>query len=205
MSKLLVPYYEHPAERPDAWDALIAAAPSLYGVVLNPADGPGSSPDEAFAAVAGRLRSAGVRVLGYVDTAYGRRPPQDVVREAARHHAWYGVHGLFLDQAATSARQLPYYADLRTALAATHDTYVTLVLNHGAVPHAGYARIADLLVTFEGPWSAYRPSGPPGPDTCHLVYEAPPDAVAQAPVHCLVPGRLPHPWGTLPYQLEPVR
>ena len=41
MSKLLVPYYEHPAERPDAWEALIAAAPSLYGVVLNPADGRG--------------------------------------------------------------------------------------------------------------------------------------------------------------------
>ncbi|MFE9413152.1 spherulation-specific family 4 protein [Streptomyces sp. NPDC006704] len=203
MSKLLVPYYEHPAERPDAWDALIAAAPSLYGVVLNPADGPGSSPDAAFAAVAARLRSAGVRVLGYVDTAYGRRPPQDVIREAARHHDWYGTHGLFLDQAATSALHLPYYADLRTALAATHDTYVTLVLNHGAVPEPGYARIADLLVTFEGPWSAYRPNLAAGPDTCHLVYDAPPGALSRAPVHCLVPGGLPHPWGTLPHHLEP--
>ncbi|MFD7340368.1 spherulation-specific family 4 protein [Streptomyces violascens] len=205
MSKLLVPYYEHPAEQPEAWDALIAAAPSLYGVVLNPASGAGSSADAAFAEVADRLRSAGVRVLGYVDTAYGARQPQDVVREAARHRAWYGVHGLFLDQAATSALQLPYYADLRAALAATYDTYVTLVLNHGAVPHPGYARIADLLVTFEGPWSAYPPAGPTGPDTCHLVYGAPPDAVAQAPVHCLVPGQLPHPWGTLPHRLEPVR
>ncbi|MFE9553397.1 spherulation-specific family 4 protein [Streptomyces sp. NPDC006692] len=204
MSKLLVPYYEHPAERPDAWEALIAAAPALYGVVLNPASGAGSSPDDAFASVAARLCSAGVRVLGYVDTAYGRRPPQDVVREAARHRAWYGVHGVFLDQVATSADQLPYYADLRAAFFATYDTYVTVVLNHGAQPHPGYARIGDLLVTFEGPWSAYRPTGPAGPDTCHLVYGAPPDAVAQAPVHCLVPGQLPHPWGTLPHRLEPV-
>ena len=33
---LLVPYYEHPSVRPAEWDALIAAAPGVYGVVLNP-------------------------------------------------------------------------------------------------------------------------------------------------------------------------
>ncbi|MFF5424347.1 MULTISPECIES: hypothetical protein [unclassified Streptomyces] len=49
---LLVPFSEHPADRPDAWAALLAAAPALYGVVLNPAGGPGTAPDPAFAEVA---------------------------------------------------------------------------------------------------------------------------------------------------------
>ncbi|MEW2043995.1 hypothetical protein AB0885_44960, partial [Streptomyces sp. NPDC005534] len=55
---LLVPYYEHPSVRPAEWDALLAAAPRLYGVVLNPGSGPGEHPDPAFAAVAARLRAA---------------------------------------------------------------------------------------------------------------------------------------------------
>ncbi|MEU6215655.1 spherulation-specific family 4 protein, partial [Streptomyces sp. NPDC047023] len=71
---LLVPLYEHPADRPEAWERLIRSADRLHSVVLNPGNGPGSAPDERFAHVAERLRDAGVPVLGYADTDYGRRP-----------------------------------------------------------------------------------------------------------------------------------
>jgi hypothetical protein len=70
---LLIPLYVHPAEDPGAWHRLITAADRTYGVVLNPANGPGDAPDPAFAAVAGALRTAGARLLGYVDTDYGTR------------------------------------------------------------------------------------------------------------------------------------
>ncbi|WP_228982910.1 spherulation-specific family 4 protein [Streptomyces sp. DH12] len=201
--KLLVPYYEHPADRPAEWDALVAAAPLLYGVVLNPANGAGAAPDPAFADVAARLRAAGVRVLGYADTDYGRRPHADVVRDLLSHRDWYGADGAFLDQTAADPALLPHYRRLSVAARAAGAT--TLVLNHGTPPDPAYADLADLLVTFEGPWETYRADGrdrPVADHHCHLVYAAPPDARLTAPVGCAVPGDGAHPWGTLPHALE---
>ncbi|MDQ1011249.1 hypothetical protein QFZ82_005734 [Streptomyces sp. V4I23] len=208
MSGLLVPYYEHPADRPAAWDAVVAAAPRLYGVVLNPASGPGAAPDAEFAAVAARLRDAGVRVVGYVDTDYGRRPHAAVLADLLRHRDWYATDGVFLDQVASGPEALPHYG--RIAVAARAAGATTVVLNHGVHPDPAYAELADLLVTFEGPWDAYRTAGVPSwtsthpPERfCHLVYAAPPDARAGAAIHCVVPGTGAHPWGTLPHALAP--
>ncbi|MGN9762227.1 spherulation-specific family 4 protein [Streptomyces sp. SD31] len=222
MNELLVPYYEHPSVRPAEWDAIITAAPRLYGVVLNPASGPGETPDAAFAEVATRLRGAGgpspggVRVLGYADTDYGRRPHADVVRDIARHRDWYAADGVFLDQVAAGREEFAYYQRLATA--AWGVGCGTLALNHGTAPHPSYARIADLLVTFEGTWESYTRLGPQqwrgggGVRLCHLVYGVPAGVeVADlarargAAVHCGVPGMGDHPWGTLPHTLEPAR
>jgi hypothetical protein len=210
---LLVPYYEHPAVRPAEWDALVTAAPRLYGVVLNPASGPGDRLDPAFGAVAGRLREADVRVLGYVDTDYGRRPLANVLRELTRHRDWYGTDGTFLDQVAATESGFGYYRRLATAVRGLGTG--TLVLNHGTAPHPSYARVADVLVTFEGAWATYRRRPPPpwtgaGATLCHLVHGVPAgvDAAALArergaALHCAVPGVGDHPWGTLPHALEP--
>ncbi|WRZ93338.1 spherulation-specific family 4 protein [Streptomyces sp. NBC_01007] len=210
---LLVPYYEHPAVRPAEWDALVAAASRLYGVVLNPASGPGDRLDPAFEAVAGRLRTADVRVLGYVDTDYGRRPLADVLRELTRHRDWYGTDGAFLDQAASVESGFGYYRRLATAVRGLG--HGTLVLNHGTAPHPSYARVADVLVTFEGTWATYRRRPPPpwtgaGASLCHLVHGVPADVDVATParergaaLYCAVPGVGDHPWGTLPHALEP--
>lgn len=216
---LLVPLYEHPSDRPEDWERLIGSADLLHSVVLNPDSGPGGAPDERFAAVAERLRGAGVPVLGYVDTAYGRRPHAEVVQDLLRHRDWYGTDGAFLDQAAATPELLAHYG--RLAVAARAAGARTLVLNHGVHPHPGYAELADLLVTFEGPWDAYRDAyrdaaalppwtaDHPAQRFCHLVYAVPPGAPAaelaeerRAAVHCAVPGTGAHPWGTLPYALE---
>ncbi|WP_369237739.1 spherulation-specific family 4 protein [Streptomyces sp. R21] len=211
MKSLLVPYYEHPSVRPAEWDALIAAAPRLHAVVLNPASGPGDRPDPAFAEAAARLRAADVRVLGYADTDYGRRPRADVVRDLSRHRAWYGADGVFLDQVASGIAEFAYYRGL--AATAWGARFAALVLNHGTVPHPSYARIADVLVTFEGTWQTYRrlrtePWTGSGARLCHLVYGVPAgvDLAEQARargagLHCAVPGGGAHPWGTLPHAL----
>ncbi|MEV7001094.1 spherulation-specific family 4 protein [Streptomyces sp. NPDC093982] len=216
MTDLLIPYYEHPSVRPVEWDAVIAAAPRLYGVVLNPASGPGDAPDPAFAEVAARLRAVDVRVLGYADTDYGRRPHADVVRDITRHRDWYRADGVFLDQVAAGQAEFGHYQRLATA--AWGAGHGTLVLNHGTAPHPSYARIADLLVTFEGPWASYTRLGPQpwrgatGVRLCHLVYGVPagvdlaePARARGATVHCAVPGVGDHPWGTLPHGLAPAR
>ncbi|MEW2121358.1 spherulation-specific family 4 protein [Streptomyces sp. NPDC005474] len=208
-SGLLVPYYEHPSVRPAEWEAILAAAPRLYGVVLNPASGPGDRPDPAFAEIAARLRARDVRVLGYADTDYARRPVAAVIRDLVRHHDWYGADGAFLDQVTSGPHGFDHYR--RLASAAWGAGIRTLALNHGVAPHPSYARIADVLVTFEGTWDTYRTERPdpwrsPGTRLCHLVYGVPADADPEAEartrgaaLHCAVPGTGDHPWGTLPH------
>ncbi|MDH6224139.1 MULTISPECIES: spherulation-specific family 4 protein [Streptomyces] len=209
---LLVPLYVHPAEDPDAWRRLTASADRVYGVVLNPASGPGVRPDPAFTAVAGALRAAGARLLGYVDTDYGVRDPAEAVEDMRRFREWYAVDGCFLDRVTTARESL---AGCRRLVRAVRRCGArTVVLNPGAHPAPGYTRLADLTVTFEGPWTVYasafsRPARAaresPG-RLCHLVYGVPealvPLAVRTAhergaAVCGPVTGGLPNPWAGL--------
>ncbi|MFE9401494.1 spherulation-specific family 4 protein [Streptomyces sp. NPDC006530] len=209
---LLVPLYVHPAEDPVAWRRLTEVE-DLYGVVLNVADGPGAAPDGAFAEPVGALRSAGVRVLGYVDLDYGARPPAAVVRDIECHREWYGTDGYFLDRAPADRTGLPFVRQVSRAVRRGGAT--TLVLNPGVHPAPGYLRLADLVVTFEGHWTTYvsaftRPGWAdrqPPERLCHLVYGVPEALLALARrtagergagVCCVVERELPNPWAALP-------
>ncbi|MEU1042462.1 spherulation-specific family 4 protein [Streptomyces sp. NPDC005907] len=206
---LLIPLYVHPAEDPAAWHRLITSADRTYAVVINPADGPGTSVDPAFAAAAEALKAAGARLLGYVDTDYGARPAADVTRDVVRHREWYGADGCFLDRVTATPAELP--ACRRLVRSVRRLGASPVVLNPGLHPAPGYARVADLIVTFEGHWSTYvsafsRPSWTarhPPERFCHLVYGVPealvPLAVRtagqrRAGVAGPVTGELPNPW-----------
>ncbi|MFE9436615.1 spherulation-specific family 4 protein [Streptomyces sp. NPDC006640] len=209
---LLIPLYVHPSEDPGAWHRLITSADRTYGVVINPADGPGAGPDPAFTAATGALRAAGARLLGYVDTDYGARHPDEIADEVLRHRDWYGTQGCFLDRVASTPEALPVFK--RLVQSVRRLGAAPLVLNPGVHPAPGYARLADLLVTFEGHWSTYvaafsRPEWTarhPSERFCHLVYGVPealvPLAVRTArdrgaAVTGPVTGELPNPWSRL--------
>ncbi|MGA5494972.1 spherulation-specific family 4 protein [Streptomyces cinereoruber] len=209
---LLIPLYVHPAEDPDAWHRLITGAAHTYAVVLNPASGPGDAPDPAFVAAARALRSAGARLLGYVDTDYGMRDADAITEEALRHREWYGVDGCFLDQTTAGRDGLP--ACRRTVRSLRREGISPVVINPGVHPAPGYVRLADLTVTFEGHWTTYvstfsRPSWTarlPSERLCHLVYGVPaplvPLAVRTARergagVCGPVTGEPPNPWAGL--------
>jgi hypothetical protein len=176
---LVVPAYFHPAVAPEWWEALAGtAAGYIRVVVVNVAGGPGEVPDPSFAAAVARLRAAGVRTAGYVDTAYGARRHADVLADLRRFRDWYRVDGVFLDQVSASAGDLPHYRGISAAARACGADPV--VLNPGVHPAAGYAELGDLLVTFEGAWPAYRrltvPAWArrrPAREFAHLVYGTP--------------------------------
>jgi hypothetical protein len=151
--RLIVPAYFHPATDPRAWTWLAERAADIELIVLNLADGPGARADAAYFPVLDRLRAAGVTVTGYIDTDYGRRPADEAAADLGRYLDWYQVDGVFFDRAAATAGQLGHYADL-TGRARGLGARV-VALNHGAHPIEPYAEHADLLGTFEGPWSAY--------------------------------------------------
>jgi hypothetical protein len=169
-----VPAYFHPAVAATDWDRLARARVSA--VVLNIASGPGAALETELGTVAAAVRAAGTPVFGYVDTAYGRRPAEAVEAEIHRYRRWYGIDGVFLDQASSSPALLPWYR----AVAADARRFGIVVLNHGTYPDERYADLADALVTFEGPWPAYRAVRPPAwalrrPANTfwHLVYATP--------------------------------
>jgi len=151
--RLIVPAYFHPATCPHEWGWLADHASEIRMVVLNPANGPGAQPDAALFPALDRLRRAGVTVAGYVDTNYGQRAPDRAVADLCRFVGWYQVGGVFFDRSAVAPGEVGYYAGLAARARELGVRHVAL--NHGAHPTEAYAEHADLLGTFEGPWTAY--------------------------------------------------
>jgi hypothetical protein len=177
---LAVPAYFHPDVETADWvaltdPALLDGSPfdGVRFVVLNVANGPDTWRQGPFVRAIDGLHRAGVPVIGYLDTGYGRRPVATVLAEAARYREWYGVEGAFLDQVRSDPDGLEHTAAITAGLRAAP----LLVLNHGTHPDEAYAGLADILVTFEGPATAHRALTVPDwvwayprARFCHLVY-----------------------------------
>ncbi|MEV6250166.1 spherulation-specific family 4 protein [Streptomyces sp. NPDC051742] len=151
-----VPGYAHPLLAPVEWGELTRPGTPLHWAVLNVAEGPGSRPDPHCLEAAGKLRNAGVRVLGHLDAAHGSRPFGELVSEAHRFLDWYKVDGYYLDRAPADRADLAGMRRVTATLEAVLGGEAHLVLGHGAHPHPGYAEVADQLVTFSGAWADYR-------------------------------------------------
>ncbi|MBB6420642.1 spherulation-specific family 4 protein [Streptomyces sp. AK010] len=181
-----VPGYAHPLLAPTEWGELTRPGTPLHWVVLNVADGPGARPDPHCLEAAGRLRNAGIRVLGHLDTRYGTRNFGELISDAHRFVDWYQVDGFLLERCpadhAGLAEVRRTVATLRVIRDAAH-----IVLGHGIHPHPGYVELADQLVTFSGPWSDYRWSqvaewtaGHAPERFCHFVHGVPRTHLAEA-------------------------
>ncbi len=66
-------------------------------VILDPANGPGTSIDPTYTNAVEQLRAAGIVMLGYVNTNYGNRSKTIVERDIARWVNFYKPDGIFLD------------------------------------------------------------------------------------------------------------
>lgn len=185
LPKLVVPAYFQPGAQADLWQQLARQAEDVRQVVLNPASGPGDAPDHGFAAAAAMLREAGIAVLGYVDTNYGRRTGRDALADLYQYLNWFDADGVFFDRVAVGQELLDFYATLTRR--SREMGARTVVFNHGSYPLEAYAEHADLLGTFEGPWEAYLRLGVPrwtrprpASTFYHVVYSVPPEHAADA-------------------------
>ncbi|MEU6997410.1 spherulation-specific family 4 protein [Nonomuraea sp. NPDC046570] len=193
-----IPVFFHPETRPESWRRLLAAPPRMAAVAP---DGP------AFQRAVGALQAAGTEVLGHVDTDFGLRPIADVRADLRRLRNGYGLRGVFLDQAAACADRLDHYREIVDGVRGT------IVLNPGVYPDPGYAALADVLVTFDGPLPAYRAMREPAwarslarGRFCHLVHEVPGQAADATVRRAVRHAGLVHvtdrpgtdPWGDLP-------
>ncbi len=209
-----VPWYVHPAEAPERWDALAGLAPRCRFVVANVHDGPGGADDPWYPRALVALHRH-VPVLGYVDLAYGDRPRRLVLDDVAAWVARYQVDGVFLDQVPSAARAIVGLAQLAEATRRLGAGVV--VANPGVVPSPDHLEVFDVTCTFEADAEAYTWFEPPAwlravpaDRVWHLVHGCPPGLVPAlldragrtgAGVAWVTEGVLPNPWDRLPAAL----
>ena len=145
----LIPAYITPAAIAD----LVDGPEHRRLIVINPASGPGHAPHTPYREAVAAARDSGAQVVGYVPTGYGARDPAAVEADIDRYREWYGVNGVFLDEAAHDEALLSHYRAL--SLHAREAGVGLVVLNPGVVPAEGYFDLADVVVTYEGPATAY--------------------------------------------------
>ena len=146
----IVPLYSNPSSA--AWSAVAAAKRANPSVpvlaVINPYNGPGTSAQSNYTSSIASLVSAGVKVIGYVYTSYGKRLAGDVQADVDRYRSFYpGVTGIFFDEMATTVGLESYYAGL-TAYAKSHGFDFTIG-NPGSDSRASYVGTVDVILIYE--------------------------------------------------------
>jgi hypothetical protein len=175
-----------------AFDRLVASAATVDRVIVNgPASGPADPLDPVLAAAIRRLATAGVTVLGYVDTGYlgrtgaattrlnpGSTALADWVRQAdadaatwQRLYASAGLGGIFFDQTLPACGEgdefLRAYGDLADGVWRRGDAGgdagggPVVAINPGVAVEECYTEVADVIVVAENTFTAYRDWTPP--------------------------------------------
>jgi hypothetical protein len=172
---------------PSGWIQTVSSQAVPGTMILDiTTSGAGSAPDPAFQTAIKRARAAGVTVLGYANTDFGKRPTAAVETDVRNYKAWYGVTSILLDQSASGAGQLGYYRRL-AGFVRSVDPGGAVWLNPGTYPDPRYMAIASVVMTFEGPYSSYSQLHVPGwvsryPATkfAHTIYATPGSELASA-------------------------
>jgi hypothetical protein len=208
--RLGLPAYGYPGT--GLWESLSAPQSGAL-VIMDPADGPGHAIDPRYSAAVATAMGHGLHILGYVTTSYGHRDASAMVEEIERYREWYGVPGIFLDEAPASVSSA---AAISRAVSHIRASGLSLAINPGQPdidPHD--AAIADHVVNFEGPYASYRRCRFPdwvhdvdGATFWHLIYEVRDaqtmrDVVAMAVranagIAYITDATMPNPWERLP-------
>ncbi len=200
------------------WMQMRDGYPAVGMAILNVDNGPGNTLNRSQLEHVKSNQAAGVLVLGYVYTRHGHRDIAQVEADVNRYFQWYGVNGIFFDEANTNCAYLPtYYTPLYDYVKGI-DAQAIIALNPGSPTAECYMTATDILVTFEGDYSTYtsaRYAQPAWIDNYptrrfwQLIFDAPTtqdmqDAITLARARragwvYVTPARLhPGPWNTLP-------
>jgi hypothetical protein len=188
--RIIVPAYFDPGPE---WDRVIAAAPIVSHVIVNPNSGPDEAVNPAILEQVQRCQAAGIKVLGYVFTDLGQEDPEVVKDQIRRYQEWYAVDGIHLDGVQDDAEAIPYYADIAEVIRVGGQPSQpggealpgVVMINPGYVPDEGFMAIADIVEVYEYYYANYP--GQDFPDWlrnypadrfAHVVRDAPAQAVA---------------------------
>lgn len=207
-----MPLYSNPSDPP--WKAIVTAKlahPSVtVRAIINPNSGPGDSKDPEYAQGIATLDAAGIVVLAYVATTYGKKAPAAVQAEITTYQGWYpGLKGVFFDEMSNKVGDEPYYQGLDNFVKGKG--YTVTVGNPGTDIPASFVGTVDTILIYESEGlpkvSSLDPfSGQFAPDNFGVIpYGVPAlDAAFVAGARAkvgfiyLTDDGLPNPWDKLP-------
>lgn len=135
------------------WDRTLENPDVLGPVIINIGNGPGAAPDADWLAQVKIARSRGAHVIGYVSTAYGVRSENEILGDIAKHKAFYGVDGVFLDEMTngvdTNAKFVPAYKRLYDKIKAQYGKGFWVVGNPGTSTSEDVLQCADTVMVYE--------------------------------------------------------
>jgi hypothetical protein len=155
-------------------------------MLLNVDNGVGTGPLSHFQTLVTKAQHAGIAVLGYSSTSYGKRPISSVETEVRDYKAWYKVNGIFLDLTQGTPGEFSYYQKLAKFIRSTIRNGVVW-LNPGVYPDPKFMSIANVVMVFEGPYSSYLSDQVPSwvsryspSQFAHTIYQTPASDLASA-------------------------
>jgi len=187
---MAIPAYFYPNPTYPEWPQMNAAGVGKGGAVaiavMNPSSGPGTRQNSDYARAVNEAKAAGIKVYGYVYTSYGSRSwsgTRGVKADIDKYYQWYGVDGIFLDEAEyRDCSDETYYQTIYEHIRKKDSLYpdnppdgeVTtttadgkvvssprknyVVQNPGTQTQECYFKRADIMVNFEGRYSTYASS-----------------------------------------------
>jgi hypothetical protein len=168
------------------WAQAINTRPAPAVMLLNVDNGAGTGPLSHFQTLVTQAQQAGITVLGYSSTVYAQRPISSVETEVRDYKSWYGVNGIFLDLTQGTPGEFSYYQTLANFIRSIIPNGVVW-LNPGDYPDPEFMSIANVVMVFEGPYSAYLSDQVPGwisryspSQFAHVIYETPASDLASA-------------------------
>ncbi|CAM9090940.1 unnamed protein product, partial [Ectocarpus fasciculatus] len=156
--KLIIPGYFYPAlwKSDTEWN-VVAGLPNEGIIIMNPNSGPGASVSSDYTAAIGSAKAAGFTVIAYVHTSYGARSAADVKRDVDTYESFYGIDGIFFDEASSSGDDIPYYTNISNYVYDVNSSYIVM-LNFGTTPDERYMAVADIAMSFEQTFEHYNES-----------------------------------------------
>jgi hypothetical protein len=164
--KLLLPLYSYPNwYYPDRylWTQVAAVAGLVEIVaIINPENGPGGGPPNTdYQRGIADLRRAGIKLVGYIHTDYGRRQLQSVKTDIDIYARHFEVDGIFIDEVSTDPDRFGYNRQI-DRYAKSYPRLQQTILNPGTTIDENYLRhgIGDTIAIFENDriaWDNYQP------------------------------------------------
>ncbi len=163
---ILIPLYIYPNwyDRDNyIWKQVVVAAKKVpITAIINPNNGPnGAPPNVDYQQGIKDLRQAGVKIVGYVHSNYGKRDLKLVKADIDLYIKHFNIDGIFVDETASSRDKLDYYQKVYQYIKSQRK-FLQVIINPGTDLDESYMKkpVADVAVIFENDlqvWNKYQP------------------------------------------------
>ncbi|MEM3313810.1 MAG: spherulation-specific family 4 protein [Thermoplasmatales archaeon] len=112
-AQILIPLYScDPSQFQEILNLQSEHRSDLFSIIVNPNNGSGITPNATLSAWISKSMSAGINVLGYVDTDYGNKSLTNIIEEVYNYSKWYHLHGIFLYEVSDSLSEKSFYSNI---------------------------------------------------------------------------------------------